>query len=429
MLNKIRRGLIFRINPRRFIDYRRFDIAAKLLYARYYTEGRNLDWARELYLEHVKVWNGFHERQPKKDTPEQYLNSFHSVIEAMRSKSRSFKYLKSPVPVASGGQLFDGAHRVASAVATGNRLYAYRKKVAISEYSADFFKNRTENVKGGLGDQYLDAMALEYISAAHKNQYIAVFFPVGGIDMQSARREISAIGDIVYEKSDVYISEKGSKVLIRQLYAGEAWNREDNPTAIESKSRGCFPAAGSVQVVLFETTKKHTEVIKLKARLREMANVGKHSVHITDTRSEAELVGKIFFNHNSLHLINHAKDWRLPAKFGEMFEEFQRIAPPSEHRAIDSSSVLAVYGLRDANDIDYLHDRAQIEDIPGRISDHNPHSSHYDTSVEEIIANPKNHFYYCGVKFASLDVVRRMKVIRGESKDKKDVALIEEISQ
>jgi len=40
---------------------------------------------------------------------------------------------------------------------------------------------------------------------------------------------------------------------------------------------------------------------------------------------------------------------------------------------------------------------------------------------DEIIYNPPNHFYYRGIKFASLEMVKQMKSKRGEEKDISDL--------
>jgi hypothetical protein len=62
------------------------------------------------------------------------------------------------------------------------------------------------------------------------------------------------------------------------------------------------------------------------------------------------------------------------------------------------------------------------------ISSHNEYSNgRYDKTIDDIIYNPKNHFYYNGIKFASLDIVKSLKVNRWEEKDKIDVELINSV--
>ena len=62
------------------------------------------------------------------------------------------------------------------------------------------------------------------------------------------------------------------------------------------------------------------------------------------------------------------------------------------------------------------------------IHSHNSYAlGRYHTSVDDIIYNPDNYFYFNGVKFASLDVVKKLKEKRMEEKDKKDLKLVERL--
>ena len=56
---------------------------------------------------------------------------------------------------------------------------------------------------------------------------------------------------------------------------------------------------------------------------------------------------------------------------------------------------------------------------------HNDEMKYYQHTKEEIIFNPQNHFYYKGIKFANLGVVKAMKQFRNEEKDIVDVKLID----
>ena len=47
--------------------------------------------------------------------------------------------------------------------------------------------------------------------------------------------------------------------------------------------------------------------MKIKDKIREVFNVGKHSVHITDTKEEAIRTARVVFNDNSIHFLNYAK--------------------------------------------------------------------------------------------------------------------------
>ena len=55
------------------------------------------------------------------------------------------------------------------------------------------------------------------------------------------------------------------------------------------------------------------------------------------------------------------------------------------------------------------------------------HLKYYSQDFEELIYNPVNYFYYDGYKFLTLQNVKKMKKKRGETKDKKDIYLINTI--
>ena len=94
--------------------------------------------------------------------------------------------------------------------------------------------------------------------------------------------------------------------------------------------------------------------------------------------------------------------------------------------AIAGSSPLSIYGLREGEDLDYLHlNPTKIEDPQDLIHSHNEYGLNlYQPSYDEIILNPDFHFYSMGVKFVSLDIIRRMKTKRNEPKDIRDIELI-----
>ena len=88
---------------------------------------------------------------------------------------------------------------------------------------------------------------------------------------------------------------------------------------------------------------------------------------------------------------------------------------------------MAAYGIRDTGDLDYLHDRNfPNKKLAPKITSHEGWTQYYHTTAEDILLNPRLHFYFSGIKFATLDVVREMKIKRWEKKDRRDVELINE---
>ena len=89
---------------------------------------------------------------------------------------------------------------------------------------------------------------------------------------------------------------------------------------------------------------------------------------------------------------------------------------------------MAAYGLRDGKDLDFLHHFSlPAGGLPPELGSHNEYAELYGASVDDLIYDPANHFYFSGFKFVALPVIARMKKARGEPKDRSDLALIRKV--
>ena len=134
-------------------------------------------------------------------------------------------------------------------------------------------------------------------------------------------------------------------------------------------------------------------------------------------------------NANSLHFLNNARSGRL-RNFSELFRNLKDWIA-QEHLdgrmfCVDGSAVLAAYGLRDANDLDYLYAGVPVVHGPSAlVSCHNAELSHYGAPLDDLVMDPRNYFFFDGVKFLAIHIIREMKSARGEAKDSSDVYRID----
>ena len=63
---------------------KRFDINAKLFYAKY--KNYNSEYPKKVYLSHIKSWNNFFEESPRKTSPEDFLDSFNKLLNSIKEK-------------------------------------------------------------------------------------------------------------------------------------------------------------------------------------------------------------------------------------------------------------------------------------------------------------------------------------------------------
>lgn len=413
-----------RVNPQVLVNPLRFDLMAKLLYARYRKLAIESDFARRLYDEHLRAFNSHKERDGSgKEGLQAFLDSFHHTLDSI--ETRGFDPETSFVPVGHDNVLIEGAHRVAAALLFDQPVSTLVFDWEPKAYDYCFFQKR------GLAGKWLDAMAFEYCRLK-PNIYLATVFPSAVGKDEEIHAVLGQHGRICCVKR-VPLNFGGAVNLMRQMYSREKWlgDWRDGFAGARSKAAGCFRYPGPLRLFVFESPSLE-EVKEVKAGIRDLFGIGNHSVHINDTHDQALLLGQLLLNDNSVHFLNHARP-RYLERFCRHLEEYRRwlAGQPVEtdHFCIDGSAVLAAYGLRDARDLDFLHfGHDGITPDHPKIGSHNSEVHHHVTTRDDIIFNPENHFFYQGVKFASLEIIRRMKLKRGEEKDRQDVALIESLS-
>ena len=411
----------------RLLNSNRFDIAAKTLYARNKINKSDTTFAKQLYLQHLKVWNNFHERSPLKKGPQDFLTTFDNLLNDIGQNG--FDADKGKIPTINGSAI-NGAHRIASCIVLDKELKTYEANITEGQYLCNYqyFRNKKDFVNSGLEEIYSDEMALEFCRNKG-NLYTISLFPSHTYPQADLVSIIEKLHGIIYNK-EVELTTAGKLNYVHNLYHNEAWigRKQNGYPGVQEKAKLCFSLGNKVNVFLIEEGDP-SKMVLLKDKLRDLCGVGKHSVHINDTQEETWRIASSVFNQNSIHLLNNRKNSNTPV-FDGYFQRFQEITQARQDKedfCVDSSAVLSAYGLRDCRDMDFLHLR-DISPLEHMIDCHNPEAHHYRIDKNEIIYNPKLHFYLHGVKFASLETVKEMKEFRDEEKDRIDVGLIKGVS-
>jgi len=137
------------------------------------------------------------------------------------------------------------------------------------------------------------------------------------------------------------------------------------------------------------------------------------------------------FNKNSIHWLNNYRlkkyNW-----FDELFLNYKKFLNHSRLNkkkfCIDGSSVLSIYGLREARDIDFIHTyKKNIHTKMLGVTDHNSASNYHVQDRFSLVNDPRYFFYYSGFKVISLEQLKQYKVNRNEKKDIIDLNLINSI--
>ena len=383
------------MNPTDLLTHKRFDVVVKYLYA----ANLSSEFYKNAYKEHLKIWNGFHERNPKKNGFEEFDNAFKSIIN---------NTVDEPVPVNPDGHIANGAHRLAAA------LYHQRPINTRNTNSKENYPIEADYKvfhKKGLQKHILQRTALEY-AKLKSNAHVICLFPIAHTRMDEVMNIIEKHSNIFYKSSEV-LNATGQLGLVKEIYLSDGWANEKG---IRKKCKQCFRGMSKVTFVLIDA--KNLETVKeMKKEIRALFKVGNHSVHINDYHVDTVRIAKTVFNDNSIHFLNNRRDVLFPN-----YKKLMSGKKPDNNTIITGSTVLSLYGLRDCKDVDLIY----FNNPP--VDSHNQYLGNlYKLTLDAIFNNPKYHLYYNGLQYVSLDVIKNMKKMRNEPKDVIDVKLAEEI--
>jgi hypothetical protein len=407
---------IIRLDPRSLLAPSRFDLGVKLLFLEDLAAGNlcHLD----LYDEHIRLFSlGKYEEPGKspKHNLDDYVSSF-SLLHA-NMQERGFDETESLIPLDRNGRLLNGSHRVASAIALGlSEVPCVRTRAVAGTYDFRFFRER------GASTALLDLSAgciARWLPACR----VALLWPASRID-EAVAHEL--IPDMYYQK-EIQLSADGARNLVAEVYRGEAWigSRETGFRGAEAKAVPCFDSERPLRVVLFVEADA-AQVLRLKERIRERAGVGKHSIHIDDTHERSVEIAEVVFNSNTLHFLDRSRIARTTAIWDQvesLVSECRRVGVDRRKIIVDGSAVLAMYGLRDARDLDYLSTSPDAAGIRG-FDAHAEVVEFHECSADTLIRDARRHFTHRTVRFVSLPQLRAMKLRRAEPKDLADCSLI-----
>ena len=410
-----------RLAAHALVSPRRLDTMAKYVYALHRTMGIPSAWGTHVYREHLRVWNQFREGDASgKCSFEDYQQSFDRLLESVAETG--FDETMGLLPVDRNDTIIDGAHRLAAALARRSAVRVVRFDALAANYDHDYFKQR------GLAVEVLDEMVLQYCRL-DAGVRVAVLFPVARGHDEEVLRLLREQGAIVYRKA-VTLTRNGRANLIRLLYRSEPWLGDGTkPTpGLLHHVNNRFVDYLPVNFVFFTggDAAAHRDA---KHRIRALFAIGNDSIHINDSHEQTTAIAESVLNANSLHFVNAARPVVLK-HFSELFERYRnwiaREKLDAQRFCIDGSAVLSAYGLRDANDLDYLYAGSAAPTSPDAlISCHNGELAHYRMDVGDLVMDPRNHFFWNGVKFVALHRLREMKARRAEPKDISDVYRID----
>ena len=407
------------IDAKKLFVLERIDLVAKYQYVEALNKKLDTNFFYEQYKATIEAFsNGkFYEPGDKdKNSFKKFDDIFKKLIEDISKKG--FDKDESVVPVAESGVIMDGAHRVAISAFLNEKVPVVKIENGECCFDYKFFRNRM------LDEKYLDNMVFKY-AEMKDNIYVVCLWPTCSKNQQKEISEyINGKFKVVYEK-DVDFSYNGLKNFMSQVYYEQDWigDLENGYKGVQAKVNLCYKDGRPTHIIVIEE-KDIDKIVKEKANIRKKIGIGNHSIHSTDDHVETMRMLSLVLNENSIKFLNKSD----PYKYKYPTRELRKIKTELEKRhipvgsiVIDSGSVLALYGLRPSDDIDVLIDNKYLEKGKDFLDLHNEGIDFYKTSLDDLLYNPDNYFYYEGIKVMSPERLLIMKKNRVGKKDLEDV--------
>ena len=158
------------------------------------------EFFKDAYKEHLGIWNGFTEGNPKKNGFEEFDNAFKSIIN---------NTVDEPVPVNPEGHLANGAHRLAAALYR-QRLINIRNTNSKENYTIE--ADYKVFLKKGLHRHIMKRTALEY-AKLKTNTHVVCLFPIAHTRME----EVMNIIEKHIKNMNEVEGDSGQKIVIKSL--------------------------------------------------------------------------------------------------------------------------------------------------------------------------------------------------------------------
>ena len=404
----------------------RLDLIAKIKWLNALDNNDEQGFYRYLYREHIKAITGRTEVEGGQEEVKNSLEKFEKIFNELRSiKKTGLDPNISIIPVANNNVIMDGAHRTAAGIVYNKRIPIVRLDMDYPDTSADFFLDNLMN------KELVEYMVNEYCKITKKNVYAICLWPKSyNKELRIKTNELIDNATKIIYKKEIDFNYNALRNFIIQIYSNFNWlgGLEDHFAGASDKAKNCWKEKETTLFYFVEGPDLN-DILKLKSQIRELYNIGNDSVHITDNNDETVQIANLILNNNSIDLLKNG----TPDKYKEiniLINEFKNIVNKENMNLddfiIDSSGIIAIYGLREANDLDFLSNY-NIKISDSRIDKHNSFLKYHNNSLNEILYNPKNYLYYNNVKFITLNCARDFKINRGEKKDMLDVKLIDSV--
>jgi hypothetical protein len=422
----------------------RLDLIIKYLYVKSYFDKIDREYYIDLYKRHIAFRTGGVE--DKKKSLDDYINNFDKLIISI--EKHGFKK-EHAIPVSTtNGIILNGAHRLACCIYFKSDCYIYYKDQEGIKWDYEWLK------KYKFQDD-LSIIYKHYIDLKPNETFIAILWG-------SSKNEWSKIVDYIRKKYKIIgdkefsLNKQALSNVVEDIYSYEFGVYPSARIKEKIRYLSTYPLLISLVVINIDNATYNLkdgkpvcfELESLKNEIRMIlenkVNVDKFiTLHTSDNKQHTKHISNILLNDFSLTNLMNRRKIEYRKIFLEWLDEYSKILIKykidPDNCCIVGSSSLEVMGLRNSTDIDFVL-KSNFRD--GKFSDkfqalsenvdivslgyHNHTDDRQTINDDELINDFRKHFYFRGLKFASIKIIRDRKAYQRRPKDMKDVFLIDQ---
>lgn len=391
----------------------RLDICSKIPLVTAWKSGADERWGRDLYfsyLEKIHPFGGFNQDLGK-HTLEDYYFSFRQLFHSIASNG--FNQELGGIPFGNKG-ITNGAHRVAISVALGLDVPIEKSSDVDHVYDWRFLEDI------GLDSVFVDGIISEFLDHWPNTR----IFCLMGLETHvsnDVEDYLNQNRNVIFRKS-ISLTSIGQRRLMKILYGSNPWW---DHSLFETLTLERFKGNTDKVTFVFIEAQSISDDVHLKEQLRRifLHSESIKKIHSTDTQEEVTRLIDTILNSNSIHFMNYAPIGAEEKVLTRIRQNSEKRSSEHQELIIDGSSILEMYSIRPANDLDYVT-QGNIWHQSEMIKSHN---HEYETQLikpSDLFFDPRAFFKWDGMKFMSLPALITFKAFRGEEKDLLDITTI-----
>jgi hypothetical protein len=257
----------------------------------------------------------------------------------------------------------------------------------------------------GLPNWCGDPMALEYCRLRQDAQ-VVVLLPAADVDDKLVERLLSEHGDIVYSKRAL-LSPRG----LANLLAHWRLLEKRSATKRNSSDGSPKPIVRPLRVFVFQGRAADAATTLPKA-MQSNLGVVPESVIVTRTPEQTCRMAELTLSDRSIDRLNHALSVdtvNLPAVLRGLTQHIEHHDLDRERFCMGGALALSAFGIGLPGKLEIL---CRSQDVPTRDDDtlvfQTDVVGSYGKTVDEILFDPRNHFYAYGLKFAAWPLISHL---------------------